>query len=365
MSTSFLSTFLPDRFSNLRSLLSGLFSTSDVSQEHLKEVYSELDKARPWFLNLLNVPPPNKEERDLVEKGESNFSFVLKEGAEVGGRRTRWMKRKGRKEGKSSRFLLSLRSTVRPPNSTSSLLVLLSICFRADSLRSSFSGTVKIGSKTVRINPEFIAETLFLSSQLGLSELLSVHLLRSGIALQSRHGNRPASDTAVIIFHMERLDMLACLKLIFDPAVGGGGGALEVLDMFGRELVESTVNLGGGKEGRLVERAMLDLESTKETVGKLLQSLGAGGASSTTTVANNQFAPPPPPSGGAKLSLEMTQERISSLKQERKSLGHVLFLMSYSRKLRKREVQRVVQWLSRQGGEGLEGDDVLIGYMVA
>ncbi|KAL7408793.1 nucleoporin Nup186/Nup192/Nup205 [Mrakia frigida] len=294
MSTSFLSTFLPDRFSNLRSLLSGLFSTSDVSQEHLKEVYSELDKARPWFLNLLNVPPPNKEERDLVEKG-----------------------------------------------------------------------TVKIGSKTVRINPEFIAETLFLSSQLGLSELLSVHLLRSGIALQSRHGNRPASDTAVIIFHMERLDMLACLKLIFDPAVGGGGGALEVLDMFGRELVESTVNLGGGKEGRLVERAMLDLESTKETVGKLLQSLGAGGASSTTTVANNQFAPPPPPSGGAKLSLEMTQERISSLKQERKSLGHVLFLMSYSRKLRKREVQRVVQWLSRQGGEGLEGDDVLIGYMVA
>ena len=79
MSTSFLSTFLPDRFSNLRSFLSGLFSTSDVSQEHLKEVYSELDKARPWFLNLLNVPPPTKEERDSVEKGKYSFlrSFEL------------------------------------------------------------------------------------------------------------------------------------------------------------------------------------------------------------------------------------------------------------------------------------------------
>lgn len=79
MSTSFLSTFVPDRFSNLRSLLSGLFSASEVSQDHLKEVYSELDKARPWFLNLLNVPQPSKEERETVEKGECILPILLRE----------------------------------------------------------------------------------------------------------------------------------------------------------------------------------------------------------------------------------------------------------------------------------------------
>lgn len=162
--------------------------------------------------------------------------------------------------------------------------------------------------------------------------------------------------------------MLAALKLIFEPAVAQGG-PLEVLQRFGQELKSSAVNLGGGKEGSLVERAMLDLEATKETAKKLVQSFGAAPASSYL-VANNQFAPPPPPpgsvpAGGAKLSLEMTQERISSLKEERKSLGHVLFLMSYTRNLRKKEVQGVVRWLSRQSGEGSEGEDVLIGYMVA
>lgn len=221
----------------------------------------------------------------------------------------------------------------------------------------------------MKLNAEFIAETLFLSSQLNLSELLAANLLRSGIALQSRHGNRPASDTAVIIFHGERADMLACLKLIFDPQVNGQGGSLELIDRFASELKGSLVSLGQGKEGSLVERIMVDLESTKETVHQLVGSVGQG-PPSASTAAHNQFAPPPPAQGaggggGAKLSLEMTQQRISSLKQERKGLGHVLFLMSYSRNLRKKEVQAVVRWLSRQSGEGAEGDDVLIGYMVA
>ena len=222
------------------------------------------------------------------------------------------------------------------------------------------AGTIKIGSKTVKLNAEFIAETLFLSSQLNVSELLAANLLRSGIALQSRHGNRPASDTAVIIFHAERADMLACLKLIFDPAVSGQAGSLELLDRFGAELKGSLVSLGQGKEGSIVERIMVDLEATKEVAHQLNNSLNQG-APSTSSAAHNQFAPPPPAqgTGGAKLSLEMTQQRITALKQERKALGHVLFLMSYSRNLRKKDVQAVVRWLSRQSGEGQEGDDVL------
>ena len=70
MSSSFVSTFLPDRFSGLQGLLSGLFTTSEVSQEHLKEVYDQLDRARPAFLNLLDIPQPSKQEREQVENGE-------------------------------------------------------------------------------------------------------------------------------------------------------------------------------------------------------------------------------------------------------------------------------------------------------
>jgi hypothetical protein len=78
MSTSsFLSTFSPDRFSGLQTLLSGLFTTGEVSQDHLKEVYAQLDQARPWFLNLLNIPQPSKQERDQVENGQSRCPVYL------------------------------------------------------------------------------------------------------------------------------------------------------------------------------------------------------------------------------------------------------------------------------------------------
>jgi hypothetical protein len=78
-SSSLAPTFAPDRFSRLRTLLTSLFAAVNAStalaQHQINDVYSELDKARPWFLNLLNVPRPNKEEREELEKGMSIQAF--------------------------------------------------------------------------------------------------------------------------------------------------------------------------------------------------------------------------------------------------------------------------------------------------
>lgn len=169
--------------------------------------------------------------------------------------------------------------------------------------------------------------------------------------------------------------MLACLKLIFDPAVSQNG-PLEVLERFGRELKGSLVDLGGGKEGSLVERIMVDIEGTKGLIAQLQAqanqaTLGGAGPGPSTLSNTNLFTPQqsqqqqPSSTGGAKLSLEMTQERVTSLKLERKSLGHVLFLLAYSRNLRKKEIQAVVRWLSKQSGTAGDGEEVMLGYLVA
>ncbi|CDZ97366.1 Uncharacterized conserved protein [Phaffia rhodozyma] len=305
MSTStaaLLQSYQPDRFNKLRSLLSSLFSPTASSTPHVtREIYTELEKAKPWFLNLLRVPPPKAEEKTEVEKG-----------------------------------------------------------------------SIKIKGKSSTLNPEFIAETLFLSTELSLSELYCAHLLRAGIKLQSRYGNRPATETAVLLFHMERLDMLACLHLIFDPAVmteGVDGSALDGLRAFGKDLKGSIAELDGGKEGSLVERALLDLDHTKDSIKKLqgsIDSVSGRGALTTgysfnsTPTATSSATP-----AGPKLSPEVIQERVFSLKGERNALGHFLFLMSYTRNMRKKEVQSLIRWLAKLEKDDVEGEERgLVGYLV-
>lgn len=185
----------------------------------------------------------------------------------------------------------------------------------------------------------------------------------------------------ILIYHMERLDMLACLQLIFDPAVFASSSIpespLEILSLYGQDLKGTLVDLGSNREGSLAERIMIDLDLTRETINATLSQIASSSssASAVTNMGHNQFAPQTTlglggaTAGGAasatpaKLSTEMLQERIASLKLERKGLGHVLFLMSYGRSLRKKEVQGVVRWLAKQGGEGSTEDDGMVGYI--
>jgi hypothetical protein len=174
---------------------------------------------------------------------------------------------------------------------------------------------------------------------------------------------------------MERLDMLACLQLIFDPAVFLSSSLpespLEILLLFGQDLKRSLVDLGSNREGSLVERIMVDLDLTRDTISSLQASINNPSSSSAPqNPGNNQFAPPSGAGAGAeqggqgtKLSVEMLRERVASLKLERKGLGHVLYLLSYGRSLRKKEVQGMIRWLAKNGGEGSVEDEGMVGYM--
>lgn len=173
------------------------------------------------------------------------------------------------------------------------------------------------------------------------------------------------------MYHMERLDMLACLHLIYDPAVyteGVPGSCLQGLKSFGRDLKGTLTTLEGGKEGSLVERALIDLDLTKEAVKKLQSTLAAAPGAGAITAPNLSLGPSggySAVSNGLKLSPEVNQERVFSLKEERNSLGHFLFLMSYTRNLRKKEVQSLMRWLAKLDKEEVEVDERgLMGYLV-
>jgi hypothetical protein len=169
--------------------------------------------------------------------------------------------------------------------------------------------------------------------------------------------------------------MLACLQLIFDPAVFLSSSLpespLEILLLFGQDLKRSLVDLGSNREGSLVERIMVDLDLTRDTISSLQPSINNPSSSSAPqNPGNNQFAPPSGAGAGAeqggqgtKLSVEMLRERVASLKLERKGLGHVLYLLSYGRSLRKKEVQGIIRWLAKNGGEGSVEDEGMVGYM--
>lgn len=225
-----------------------------------------------------------------------------------------------------------------------------------------FAGTIRISGKTVAFQQDFVVEVNFLASQLLLSELYAAQLLSAGMSRQPLYGNRPGPDTAIIIYHEERLAMLACLQLIFDPRIDSAVGPLEILARFGQELQTSHTDLGGGKQGTLAERVMVDLDATKATLSHQKAAISA--------LTTGQPLPPSYPqqqqqSGGAGVNLEMLQLRASSLTVERQSLAHVLFLMAYSRKLRKKEIQELVRWLARQTQEMIDGDEAVVGHLVA
>jgi hypothetical protein len=83
---------------------------------------------------------------------------------------------------------------------------------------------------------------------------------------------------------MERLDMLACLQLNFDPAVplsnSLSDSPLEILLLFGQDLKRSIVDLGLNREGTLVERIMVALDITRDTISSLLNSTNNPSSSS-------------------------------------------------------------------------------------
>ncbi|KAN0063404.1 hypothetical protein ACQY0O_004570 [Thecaphora frezii] len=222
------------------------------------------------------------------------------------------------------------------------------------------SGTITIDGVAQSLNADFSQQTLLLAKELAVSERYAASLLQAGIAGRARWG-RGASEVACILFHREKLALLACIKdlfrnaltLPFEPEV-----ETQQLGTKMEQLVESLVAMevpvgtaANRKKVTLPERILAEIDLVKESIRRVQASLraanngsstgGAGGflgiGSSTGNASSVQ---------GARLGDEIQLERLAWLQQERRELGHMLYLLAISSLLSTSNIAALIRWLA-------------------
>ncbi|KAG8908999.1 hypothetical protein FRB99_000102 [Tulasnella sp. 403] len=210
------------------------------------------------------------------------------------------------------------------------------------------AGVAKLHGKSdvSHFNNQFKQETLFLAQELDCSEIYCAELIDS-VAVMDKIGRRATAEDAVVRLHEERACMLACLRHIFETAMNPEGLSEKLAAMLRKyaiELVTSSVELGGGKgKGRLADKVLLEVDRLKATLEKTRVSL----LNAPTTTNATSF-------GDAILKFKL--ERVQ---QERRQLGHLIFVFSVSRQLERTVIIKMVRWLA-----SAERTDDLIYYIL-
>ncbi|KAK9701139.1 hypothetical protein K7432_011854, partial [Basidiobolus ranarum] len=196
-------------------------------------------------------------------------------------------------------------------------------------------GKPLINNVTHNVNDQFINEAIILSDELNVDEYFSATLLQFGMQLRSRF-DRPAAETAILLYHSERIYLLNCLNLIIKGAYDEGL-ALEVRTLFEEyttSLIFSTVKKQNSPSNLTYPRKVLEtIESLKNNIA-LLKEHGTMSGSNTTQQATI-------------LSEDCTKERVEKFSDERKELAHILFLISYQRQLDSEEIMAIAENLHK------------------
>ena len=224
----------------------------------------------------------------------------------------------------------------------------------------SSSGTINIDGQTQSLNADFSQQTLLLARELAVSERYAASLLQAGIAGRARWG-RGASDVACILFHRERLALLACLKDLFRNALTlpfEPEAEAQHLGTKMEQLVESLVAMevsvgpatSRGTKMTLPERILAEIDAVKNSISRVQNSLRAGNTSlqpstggllgiGSSNTANNTAA-------SARLGDDIQLERLGWLQQERRELGHMLYLLAISSLLSTDNIHALIRWLA-------------------
>lgn len=188
-------------------------------------------------------------------------------------------------------------------------------------------------------------------------------------------GRSATAEKALMEFHAERREQLACLRTIIQGALQRDAIEPRLVHMFEKftiELLGATTELGGkhGK-GRFVEKLLIEIDNIKAAIAKQRVALQSAPSASvqyqyqpqTSTsflyaklfsliffhslVAANQPV--------ARFGDEVVRARIKFLQQERRQLGHILYIVAAARELKSSDISKLVQWLSTSEGpeEGL------------
>ncbi|CBQ72892.1 related to nucleoporin [Sporisorium reilianum SRZ2] len=233
------------------------------------------------------------------------------------------------------------------------------------------SGKITINGNTQNLNPDFAQQSLLLARELNVSEHFAASLLQQGLAGRAKWG-RPAVEVACILYHRERLALLACLKELlrnaltmpFDDDVEAQRMGFKM-----EQLVESLVSIETSvgsaststRKVTLAERILVEIDSAKQAATRVKASLeaapnqaiqtqtsnflGLGSSQSTTQPASAST------SISGRLSDEIQLDRLGWLREERRELGHLLYLLSISSLLTPSNISAILRWLAAVSAE--------------
>ncbi|CDU22883.1 related to nucleoporin [Sporisorium scitamineum] len=237
------------------------------------------------------------------------------------------------------------------------------------------SGKITINGNTQNLNPDFAQQSLLLARELNVSEHFAASLLQQGLAGRAKWG-RPAVEVACILYYRERLALLACLKELlrnaltmpFDDDVEAQRMGFKM-----EQLVESLVSIETSvgsaststRKVTLAERILVEIDNAKQAATRVKASLEAPnsaapnqgiqtqtsnflglGSSQTTTqpASSSTFI-------SGRLSDEIQLDRLGWLREERRELGHLLYLLSISSLLTPSNISAILRWLAAVSAE--------------
>ncbi|KAG8983505.1 hypothetical protein FRB90_005942, partial [Tulasnella sp. 427] len=237
---------------------------SNTSRDAEQNLYYELEKAKPKFFQLFDLPPRNAKEKQDIEAGVAKLH----------------------------------------------------------------------GQSTVsHFNQTFKNETLFLAQQLNCSELFCAGLI-DDVAVLDKFGRRAEAEDAVARLHDERVFLLACLRYLFETAMNPNGLSprlATIIRKYALELISSPCDLGDGKgKGRLGEKMLFEVDR----LSKAMETIQTALVNAPTATTATSFGE------------SILRVRLDRVRDERRQLGHLLFIFTAAREMDRSGVVSLVRWLS-------------------
>ncbi|KAF9996518.1 hypothetical protein BGZ79_009741 [Entomortierella chlamydospora] len=187
---------------------------------------------------------------------------------------------------------------------------------------------LKLGSPVIKgkkrsVNEDFISEAIILSDQLGIDEYVAASLLECGIEQRARY-DRTAVETAIILFHRERIGLLHTIHAILDTS-----STFDSPTEFSRAITAFRDDLLDPVKGDIANKAL-----------KMIESLGMKSSTLKNTLSETSTLV-------AQLGMPINEDRLEYIKQERTILATILFDIAFYHELSGTVVKSVIAALKK------------------
>ncbi|KAG0202762.1 hypothetical protein BGX28_004805 [Mortierella sp. GBA30] len=184
-------------------------------------------------------------------------------------------------------------------------------------------GSPVIGGKVRTVNEQFISDAILLSDQLDMDEYAASSLLQHGLQHQARF-DRTAVETAIILFHRERIALLFVIYAILDTST-----TFDSPTEFSKAIVSFRKDLLDSTKGNVAIKALSLIESLDKKATTLKNAM-----TETSTLV-------------AQLGMPINEDRLDYLKQERALMATILFAIAFYHELSSSVVKSTISALKK------------------